>query len=33
MPRPCAYASGDPTEIVGIEFHGVLEGKEQYDAV
>ena len=31
--RSCAYAGGDSTETVGIEFHGVLEGKEPYDAV
>ena len=31
--RPCAYAGGDPAETFGIEFHGVLEGKEQYDAI
>ena len=33
MSRPCAYAGGDSTKTVGIEFHGILEGKEQYDAV
>ena len=31
--RPCAYAGGDSTKTVGIKFHGILEGKEQYDAV
>ena len=33
MSRPCAYAGGNSTETFGIEFHGVLEGKEQYDAI
>ena len=31
--RPYTYAGGDPTKTIVIEFHGVFEGKEQYDAV
>ena len=33
MSRPRTYVGGDSAETVGVEFHGVLEGKEQYDAV
>ncbi len=29
MSGPCAYAGGERAETVGIEFHGILEGKER----
>ena len=31
MPRPCAYALGDPAQSKRIQFHGVSQREEQSD--